>query len=151
MYILLLSPACYSFGAASYDVCYISYSYILLVILLQYFVYSIFKFDFCQWSKPWRKRIRFLSFFMDLSAAERRCTSGNGICTRTGKPHMILCGRQDGRFLTSIAEPYPSRLCSKLCVCVSRMPLPTKEPSLCIIRPVRPAVYLATRALPGVW
>ena len=44
------------------------------------------------------------------------CTGRHGLCSRTGKHHIVLTGtdRNTGKLWTRIAEPYPPKLCSKL-------------------------------------
>ena len=70
--------------------------------------------DFCQFGKLWKNRTRIISFFCDLSKANILCSGIKGICSRTGKPHVFLCGKCGNRFLISIAEPYPKGLCQIL-------------------------------------
>jgi len=69
--------------------------------------------DYCQEGLPWRKRTGLLHFHVQLSGAVRRCV-GHGTCSRSGKPHVQLRGRDGARFRTSIAEPYPPTLCAQL-------------------------------------
>ena len=75
--------------------------------------------DYCQFNAPWRKRTGFLSTFLDLSAACRRCT-GRGLCSATGRAHVTLAGQdENGVLRTAIDEPYPRELCKKLVQCYS--------------------------------
>eukprot|EP00972_Heterocapsa_arctica_P064315 9491131-Heterocapsa_arctica.AAC.1 len=73
--------------------------------------------DFCQSGQPWRKRTRFISYGVDLSRVARMCSSKKGICSRTGKPHIPLCGVRAGVFMTHVAEPYPATLSNALALC----------------------------------
>ena len=79
--------------------------------------------DFCQYGVPWRKRTRFLSFWVDLAPVGALCKACNGVCSRTGIPHVELSGKaspapgQAKEFRTKIAEPYPRPLCNALCKC----------------------------------
>eukprot|EP00974_Lingulodinium_polyedra_P125500 11194767-Lingulodinium_polyedra.AAC.1 len=58
----------------------------------------------------WRKRTRLLFAHVDLTPMARRC-AGHGTCSATGKKHRVLSGQAaDGRWWTSIAEPYPRAL-----------------------------------------
>ena len=45
-----------------------------------------------------------------------RTCDGHGTCTRSQRPHQLLRGIQpsSGRFFTSVAEPYPRKLCRRL-------------------------------------
>ena len=69
--------------------------------------------DYCQFGKPWRKRIIFASWNVDTDPLPvARCT-GRGICSRTGRAHLRLLGTDpaSGRPWTLVAEPYPPGLC----------------------------------------
>jgi len=73
--------------------------------------------EFCMWGMRWRKSTGFLSTNIDLSglAAHRCLGAKRGLCLRTGKPHLTLSGqREDGKWWTKIAEPYPPRLCQNV-------------------------------------
>ena len=68
--------------------------------------------DYCQYGAKWRKRTRELSWFSaDDSRLHKQCTGRAGICSATGKPHIVLSGSDpiSHRLWTSIAEPYPRR------------------------------------------
>ena len=70
--------------------------------------------DFCQFGTPWRKATGFLTNG-PVQFLDRRCCGPRGICSRTGRPHQLLQGTDaHGRFITSLAEPYPRPLCSSL-------------------------------------
>ena len=74
--------------------------------------------DVCQWGQPFRKRTTFISCNVDLGALSRLCQGKHGICSRSGAHHIQLSGlAPDGRFLTAIAEPYPTRMCSAIAKC----------------------------------
>lgn len=70
--------------------------------------------DYCQDGKPWRKRTRLMSSGVDLGPCVRQCNSHRGICSRTGKAHVQLCGHKPGTFMTSHAQPYPVTLCKRV-------------------------------------
>ena len=71
-------------------------------------------FDFCMFGTAWRKRTKVLYWLADLAPLGRLCSSRQGLCCKTGKPHQILTGKHPDRniFWTSIAEPYPPALCA---------------------------------------
>ncbi len=78
----------------------------------------IHKLDFCHYGKPWRKRTQIVSW----GAPANRdlgllCEGRGGVCSRKGAPHIALTGRDvgSGQLWTRIAEPYPTKLCAKLC------------------------------------
>ena len=69
------------------------------------------RFDFCQFGTPWRKSTRISGTLEGLGEATRKCTGS--LCSRTGKPHQQLSGRNpDGVFWTQIAQPDPIKLCN---------------------------------------
>ena len=69
--------------------------------------------EYCSFGTPWRKSTTFKSFKVDLTWMENyRCT-GN-LCCYTGQKHQKLSGKVNGKFLTSLAEAYPHRLCKLL-------------------------------------
>jgi len=79
--------------------------------------FSIITTEFCQWGVPWKKSTSFLSSNLDLiELANTRCVgSKRGICSRTGRGHQQLQGKDpSGNFYTKLAEPYPKRLCKAL-------------------------------------
>lgn len=73
--------------------------------------------DFCQYSRPWRKRTKFLCGNIcsdDLHRLNHRC-SGVRTCDRTGRPHFRLTGKgPGGKHWTAIAQAYPTQLCDAL-------------------------------------
>ena len=71
-------------------------------------------FDFCSYRKPWRKRTRLWSWHLCLERVGKICSSKQGICDFTGKPHSILKGTLNGQFLSKIAEPYPAGMCAQV-------------------------------------
>ena len=75
--------------------------------------------DYCLYGMPWRKQTRLMYAHLDLAPAARRCSSRKGICDRTGKRHVQLCGAQDGKLLTKLAGPYPAPLSRLLARCFS--------------------------------
>lgn len=76
--------------------------------------------EYCMFDTPWKKPTRFIATFMNLDRLlPFRCLgSKRGLCLRTHQPHVPLAGQTaDGRWLTSIAEPYPRQLCKLLARC----------------------------------
>ena len=70
--------------------------------------------DFCQWGARWRKSTGFITMFCQPRFISKTCC-GRLICTRSGKPHFRLEGKNDqGIFWTHIAEPYPRKLATEL-------------------------------------
>ena len=82
------------------------------VNLLKYHGCRLARTDFCMWGTAWQKGTGILTN-ADPGVTERRCVGcPRGLCARTGLRHIELKGQApDGRFLTSIAEPYPRSLC----------------------------------------
>ena len=76
-----------------------------------------FNVDQCQFGTRWRKRTT-LCFWntTDPSALEKRCISRTSVCSRSGKYHLQLMGKDpiSGRNWTSIAQHYPRPLCRGL-------------------------------------
>ena len=73
------------------------------------------KVEFCSFGTPWRKSTAFRSYAVNLTWMDsHRCTGH--VCRYTGRKHVVLSGKVPGetRFRTSVAEPYPPKLCSKL-------------------------------------
>jgi hypothetical protein len=71
--------------------------------------------DYCQFSKPWRKRTKIAAWNThELDSFERHCTGKAGLCSRTLRPHIVLEGtdRASGRLWTQVAEPYPRAFCT---------------------------------------
>lgn len=70
--------------------------------------------DQCQVGTRWRKRTKLLFINVnwdDTVKFSRRCTGRNGICSRTGRPHLILEGNaKGGKRWTTIAAAYPAKL-----------------------------------------
>ena len=80
----------------------------------------LFTCEFCMFGTKWRKSTSFAASFVDLSRLFHfRCLGAKrGLCKRTDLPHMHLCGQTpDGRWMTSVAEPYPFKLCHVLAQC----------------------------------
>ena len=73
-----------------------------------------FNLDQCQYGTRWRKRTT-LCFWntTDPSHLEQRCDSRTSVCSKTGKYHLQLMGKDpvSGRNWTSIAQHYPRPLC----------------------------------------
>ena len=65
---------------------------------------------FCQYNALWKKATCFLHSLPCFDF--QTCSSTDGLCSKTGKRHIILQGRDSsGAFLTKKAEPYPLALC----------------------------------------
>ena len=68
--------------------------------------------DYCSLGTPWRKRTKLRSWHLDLSGIGSKCSSSHGLCSFTGRKHLVLEGRApDGRFWTVVAQPYPKDFC----------------------------------------
>ena len=66
--------------------------------------------DFCQFGARWRKRTRIQAWFsQDSITLNQICHGRNGICSRTGKHHIVLSGqdRVSQQLWTHLAQPYP--------------------------------------------
>lgn len=75
--------------------------------------------DFCQFGEPWKKQTAILHKGVDLSAAQRLCSGGGKVCSRTGKKHLVLKGiSPSGSFWTLVAQPYPFELVEVLSNCL---------------------------------
>ncbi len=70
--------------------------------------------DYCQDGKQWRKRTQVLFSHVDLRSSCRKCTGTRGWCSKSGERHCQLQGSSNGRFLTLIAQPYPTNWCNRL-------------------------------------
>ena len=72
--------------------------------------------DFCCWGTPWQKRTRLTGTLRDLPTIGKTCGAHwSAHCSISGKRHIPLVGKaKDGRFLTSIAQPYPPGLCDDI-------------------------------------
>ena len=74
---------------------------------------------YCMMGKPFRKRTRFLVWNapsprileeeVHRCATQFSCSSPNGVCRRTGKPHVLLRGWVRGKALTKLGEKYPKK------------------------------------------
>ena len=72
-------------------------------------------FDCCQFGAPWRKRTTVAAWgAIDLSRLQRRCSGRRGLCSRSGRPHVILTGHTDGVHLTAQAAAYPPSFCREM-------------------------------------
>ena len=66
--------------------------------------------DFCQHGTRWRKRTGVAAWNVgQIPSLNRRCTGRKGLCSRTGRHHIILKGtdKASGLLWTVLAEPYP--------------------------------------------
>ena len=68
--------------------------------------------DQCQFGSRWRKRTRFACWHCgDVSILDVRCVGHKGICSLSGKPHIVLRGSgPNGVLWTKLAQEYPSSL-----------------------------------------
>ena len=72
-------------------------------------------FDCCQYGAPWRKRTSVAAWgAADLSRLQRRCAGRRGMCSRSGRPHVILTGHAGGTHLTAQAAAYPPLFCREV-------------------------------------
>ena len=75
-------------------------------------------FHMCQFGSKWRKATSILCGNIPehmLSDLRRTCSGRGGLCSRTGKPHLVLSGSSpSGVPWTKIAQVYPRRLCVAL-------------------------------------
>ena len=55
-----------------------------------------------------------LSWNLDPSLFNVKCQGKKGICEFTEKRHQFLQGKDQGRFWTHLAEPFPQQLCKML-------------------------------------
>ena len=69
--------------------------------------------DFCMYGTPWRKGTKLVYWSCRADALRRVCSSRQGICDCSGRPHQIIQGIHPTKkvFWSSIAEPYPTPLC----------------------------------------
>ena len=76
--------------------------------------------DYCAYGKPWRKRTTIMSCHVPTERFTNHVCHGRGTCEYSGRPHVQLKGQDHtGKFLTKIAEPYPSSLSSQLAAAFS--------------------------------
>ena len=70
--------------------------------------------DFCQHGAKWRKRTRVQTWFCQPSDLLNKCCQGrHGLCSRTGRHHIILKGQDpvSKQLWTHLAQPYPASFC----------------------------------------
>ena len=67
-------------------------------------------FHMCQFGTLWNKPTRLLVWCVDPDIEFPKCSKLNGVCDLTGKPHLMLSGLSNGKFLTAAAQVYPSKL-----------------------------------------
>jgi len=101
--------------------------------------------DMCAYGAKWRKRTGLLTSGLDefgRAALSRLCGGSSRCCGRTGRPHILLKGKDavSGRNWTSLAQVYPRRYCSAI---ASALTAPAVSQELASQRH-----HLATRALP---
>ena len=86
--------------------------------------------DQCLWGAPWRKATGLLAVWCDTLPLERVCRT-RGVCSRTGKPHEILSGKDEtGVFKTFRAESYPRPLALAMAQCIRRSRLTLEAENL---------------------
>ena len=78
---------------------------------------TLTQFDYCQFGQEWMKPTQILSFNNRNFCATlgKQCkptwVDGKSICSRTGKPHVALKGKEaSGKYKTATACPYPQEL-----------------------------------------
>ena len=70
---------------------------------------------YCQYKTPWRKATFCLHKGFPKLSCLKTCENAGGLCSATGKRHLILSGRDtSGTFLTHRAEPYPKPMCEHI-------------------------------------
>lgn len=77
--------------------------------------------DYCQYGMPWRKRTRVQCWSCDPAIVPcRKCSGRGGLCSRTGKPHVILTGTHPTTHtsMTKHAEPYPNKWAKEWWSCI---------------------------------
>ena len=77
--------------------------------------------DYCQHGARWRKRTRVLAWnAVESEALHRQCSGRGGLCSSSGKHHIVLRGQDpvSRRLWTSIAQPYPDRFAAAACRCM---------------------------------
>ena len=76
--------------------------------------------DFCQYGEEWRKPTTIMGNFWKLQDISRNCSSSNGVCSRTKRPHFPLTGTDENNvFWTLRAQPYPRQLCQAVAATVA--------------------------------
>ena len=71
--------------------------------------------DYCACGTPWRARTRLQLWGAPLCQPLLRLKCrGRGICSFSGKPHLVLSGASGGSFLTNKKNNYPVPLCKIL-------------------------------------
>ena len=80
--------------------------------------------DLCAYGTRWRKRTGLLVCNLEADAIvelQRLCGGSNGLCGHTGKPHILLKGKdpQSGKNWTSLGQVYPKRLCRAIAKALS--------------------------------
>ena len=80
--------------------------------------------DLCAYGTRWRKRTGLLVCNIDASSLadlQRLCGGCDGLCGHTGKPHMLLEGKdpQSGKNSTSLGQVYPKKLCKSIAKALS--------------------------------
>ena len=72
--------------------------------------------DQCRFGTPWRKRTRMLLLHCcSVHCLDRRCAGRKGLCSTTGRHHIILQGSgPGGKTWTSRAQTFPKKLADEL-------------------------------------
>ena len=72
--------------------------------------------DQCRFGTPWRKRTRMLLLHCcSVHCLDRRCAGRKGLCSTTGKHHIILQGSgPGGKTWTSRAQTFPKKFADEL-------------------------------------
>lgn len=75
----------------------------------------LWTFDQCQMGARWRKRTRIASWNAPSELSfDQRCSGRHGRCSRTGRHHIVLTGRDkaSGHLWTHLAAAYPPAMCT---------------------------------------
>ena len=95
------------------------------------------EFDYCQFGEAWKKSTTILVFNNRKfhQGMGKKCTvsykDGESICSKTGKPHVLLKGFTDDKekrqYKTSVACPYPPPFCELVAELVCEPDIPTQS------------------------
>lgn len=75
--------------------------------------------DFCSFGTRWRKGTKLMTYDFDVTDLKRHVCHNKKICLDSGCEHQQLSGvAPGGRWWTMVAQPYPTRLCTKVAKCI---------------------------------
>jgi len=89
--------------------------------------------DACQYNAPRRKRTRVACRgFTHHVEPNHKCTGLKGLCSKTGKHHIVLKGTDpvSKRLWTKVAEPYPRHLCKLYALFIVKYLVRARPPNL---------------------